>query len=69
MTITLEDIQRRVGVDPDGKLGPDTLAAIAKALNITTAPGRRAMPPHSDAPKPVRANPPKQARRPALAVR
>ncbi len=28
----LQDIQRKVGVDPDGKWGPATEAAIAKAL-------------------------------------
>lgn len=32
--ITLADIQRKVGVNPDGKWGPVTLAAIAKALDI-----------------------------------
>lgn len=31
---TLADIQRRVGVTPDGKWGPATLAAVAKALGI-----------------------------------
>jgi len=31
---TLADIQRRVGVTPDGKLGPVTLAALAKALGM-----------------------------------
>ena len=35
--ITLADIQRRVGVTADGVLGPQTLAAIAKALGM----GRR----------------------------
>lgn len=38
--ITLSDVQRRVGVDPDGKWGPATLAAIAKALGIE-APSRK----------------------------
>lgn len=33
--ITLADIQRKVGVNPDGKWGPVTLAAVAKALGIT----------------------------------
>lgn len=31
---SLSDIQRRVGVAPDGIMGPDTLAAIAKALGM-----------------------------------
>lgn len=31
----LEDIQRQVGVTPDGKIGPNTIAAIAKALGMT----------------------------------
>jgi len=31
----LEDIQRHVGVEADGKLGPNTIAAIAKALGMT----------------------------------
>lgn len=31
---TLADIQRRVGVAPDGKWGPNTAAAIAKALGM-----------------------------------
>lgn len=30
----LEDIQRHVGVDPDGRLGPQTLDAIAAALGM-----------------------------------
>lgn len=30
----LEDIQRHVGVEADGKLGPQTLAAIAAALGV-----------------------------------
>lgn len=33
--ITLADIQRHVGVLDDGKLGPVTIAAIAKALGMT----------------------------------
>lgn len=32
---TLADIQRRVGVTPDGAWGPNTAAAIAKALGMT----------------------------------
>lgn len=32
---TLPDIQRHVGVTPDGRLGPQTLAAIASKLNMT----------------------------------
>ena len=35
--MTLADIQRRVGVTPDGKIGPQTLAAIASALGMTEA--------------------------------
>lgn len=35
---TLADIQRRVGVEPDGKWGPVTLAAVAKALGMTDGP-------------------------------
>lgn len=31
----LEDIQRHVGVEADGKLGPQTLAAIAAALGVS----------------------------------
>lgn len=31
---TLADIQRRVGVTPDGRLGPATLSAISKALGM-----------------------------------
>lgn len=31
---TLTDIQRHVGVTPDGKLGPNTIAAIGKALGL-----------------------------------
>ncbi len=34
----LRDIQRRVGVAPDGILGPQTLAAIAAALGAATSP-------------------------------
>lgn len=32
--INLSDLQRHVGVEPDGKWGPKTLAAIAKALGV-----------------------------------
>jgi putative chitinase len=32
--VTLADVQRRVGVAPDGVWGPQTLAAVAKALGI-----------------------------------
>lgn len=35
--MNLSDIQRRVGVTPDGKWGPNTATAIAKALGMTTA--------------------------------
>ena len=35
---TLADIQRRVGVTPDGKWGPMTAAAIAKALGMDAPP-------------------------------
>lgn len=35
--MTLQDIQRHVGVTPDGKWGPNTAAAIAKALGMTEA--------------------------------
>jgi hypothetical protein len=31
----LEDIQRHVGVEADGKIGPNTIAAIAKALGLS----------------------------------
>lgn len=31
----LEDIQRHVGVEADGRIGPNTIAAIAKALGMT----------------------------------
>jgi hypothetical protein len=31
---TLQDIQRRVGVPADGKIGPVTIAAVAKALGM-----------------------------------
>lgn len=34
---SLEDIQRHVGVEPDGKWGKDTLTAVAKALGIVPA--------------------------------
>jgi len=38
---TLADIQRRVGTTPDGKWGPNTAAAIAKALDaLKPAPVR-----------------------------
>lgn len=33
----LADIQRHVGVTPDGKIGPNTLAAIGKALGLADA--------------------------------
>lgn len=33
--VTLADIQRHIGVTPDGKLGPQTLSALAKALGMT----------------------------------
>jgi hypothetical protein len=45
MTITLADIQRHLGVAPDGKWGPVTLVAVAKALGI-----EEAAPPASDIP-------------------
>lgn len=35
--MNLADIQRRVGVTPDGKWGPNTAAAISKALGMTEA--------------------------------
>lgn len=35
---SLADIQRRVGVNPDGLWGPTTAAAIAKALGMAEAP-------------------------------
>lgn len=35
---TLADIQRHLGVEADGKLGPVTLAAIAKALGLEADP-------------------------------
>ncbi len=35
---TLVDIQRRVGATPDGKWGPNTAAAIAKALGMVDDP-------------------------------
>lgn len=35
---TLADIQKRVGVEPDGKWGPNTAAAVAKALGMTDVP-------------------------------
>src|SRR3546814_174031 len=37
--MTLADIQRRVGVTPDGLIGPATIAAIAAALGMNE--GRR----------------------------
>lgn len=37
MTITLADIQRRVGVSPDGVWGRNTAQAIASALGMTEA--------------------------------
>lgn len=36
--VTLADIQRHIGVTPDGKLGPQTLSALAKALGIESQP-------------------------------
>lgn len=36
----LRDIQRHLGVAPDGVLGPQTLAAISAALGAATPPGR-----------------------------
>jgi hypothetical protein len=39
-TPTLADIQRRVGVTADGKIGPQTLGAIAKALGMEARPER-----------------------------
>lgn len=41
---SLSDIQRHVGVTPDGVLGPATLAAIAKALGIVAKPRALAHP-------------------------
>ena len=38
--MNLADIQRRVGVMPDGKIGPATIAAIGKALGMETQPKR-----------------------------
>ncbi|HMO74102.1 MAG TPA: glycoside hydrolase family 108 protein [Sphingopyxis sp.] len=35
---TLSDIQRHVGVTADGKWGPNTAAAVAKALGMNAAP-------------------------------
>lgn len=37
---TLADIQRRVGVAPDGKWGPQTASAVAKALGMGEQPER-----------------------------
>lgn len=34
MSITWQDVQRHVGVTPDGKPGPQTLAAIARKLEL-----------------------------------
>jgi hypothetical protein len=45
VTVTLADIQRHLGVAPDGKWGPVTLVAVAKALGI-----EEAAPPASDIP-------------------
>lgn len=39
---TIADIQRHVGVTPDGLIGPSTIAAVAKALGISTSLGGRA---------------------------
>lgn len=42
--MTLADIQRHLGVAPDGRLGPITLAAIAKAIGYTApVPVKRTM--------------------------
>lgn len=38
---TLADIQRKLGVDPDGRLGPLTLAAIGDALGLVEPGPRR----------------------------
>lgn len=35
---TLADLQRHIGVPADGVLGPQTIAALAKALGITSTP-------------------------------
>lgn len=45
---TLQDIQRHVGVAADGKIGPNTIAAIAKALGMDRR--ESAAPPGSDIP-------------------
>jgi hypothetical protein len=37
MTVTWQDVQRRVGVTPDGVPGPQTLAAVARELGMTAA--------------------------------
>jgi GH24 family phage-related lysozyme (muramidase) len=42
MTIQLSDIQRHVGVPADGKIGPVTITAIAKALGMAEASDWRA---------------------------
>lgn len=39
MTTTLADIQRHVGVEPDGKWGPDTAGAIAMKLGMAEPSG------------------------------
>lgn len=36
MTDTIKAIQKKVGVTADGIIGPKTVAALAKALNVTT---------------------------------
>lgn len=36
--VTLADIQRHLGVEADGRLGPVTLAALAEALGVEAAP-------------------------------
>jgi lysozyme family protein len=42
--VNLADIQRHLGVDPDGKLGPVTLGAIAKAIGMADEPAAPADP-------------------------
>jgi putative chitinase len=44
MTFTLADIQRHVGTEPDGKWGPNTAAAIAKALGMEAKTHKLAKP-------------------------
>jgi lysozyme len=39
--MTLAEIQRHIGVTPDGVLGPRTIEALAKALGIVSATPRR----------------------------